>query len=112
MPVNLLHGDLHAVIVWYAALFSGVFDSESRFVNLSEWPRLTTGSRPLFARSPRAYVNSWMFTLFVGGPDSIEVGFGRPPSDPPWLRFSARGPCVRRQVASMPLVNGSFPSAV
>src|SRR5690348_10824367 len=110
MPVNSLQGDLHAVIVWYAAWSGGVPLTESRFVNFNEWPRLTTGSRPLFERSPRPYVKSLMFTLFVGGPDSIEFGFGSPTGVPPWLRFSGRWPCVRIPLVSTPLVNGSLPS--
>src|SRR4051812_1204560 len=97
MPVDLLHGALHAVIVWYAAWFNGVFDCESRFVNLSDLPRFTAGGRPFLPadeRSPRPYVKSLMFTLLVGGPASNEVGFGRPNGEPPWLLFSARCPCV------------------
>ena len=54
-----------------------------------------------------------MFTLFVGGPLSIEVGSGRPLSfEPPWLSFSCRCPCVSRPVASTPSVNGSFASGL
>src|SRR3954454_16845838 len=113
MPVDLLQGDLHAVIVWYAAWLSGVSDCESRFVNSSACPRFKTGGRPFLPadeRSPRPYVKSSMFTLFVGGPASSDVGFGRPNGVPPWLLFSARWPCVSSPFGSTPWVNGSFPS--
>src|SRR3954451_2020494 len=114
MPVVRLQGDLQAVIVWYFDSRSGVSGSESRFTKLIEWPRLTIGGRPLrpvSPRSPRPYVKSEMFTVFVGGPASIEVGSGRPLSfEPPWLLFSGRWPWVSRPVASTPSVNGSLPS--
>src|SRR5436305_15224673 len=52
-----------------------------------------------------------MFTLFVGGPERSEPGFGRPLScEPPWFRFSGRCPWVRMPLVSTPLVNGSLPS--
>src|SRR6476620_7853124 len=99
MPVVRLQGDLHAVIVWYLAVRTGPPGSESRFVNLIDLPRFTTGGRPLLpvsARSPRPYTKSLMFTFFVGGPLSIDVGSGSPLSfEPPWLSCSGRWPCLR-----------------
>src|ERR1700712_5193538 len=105
MPVDAVHGALHAVIecqtFWSLA---------SKLSKVIVWPSVTVGTLPLAARSPTPYSKLPIGTVVASGPDAASRASANVVvALPPWLWFSGRGPWVSTPFWSTGPENGSLP---
>src|SRR3954452_14979657 len=105
MPVDPVHGALHAVIECHT-FWSGA----SKLSNVMLWPSVTVGTFPLAVRSPAPYSKLPIGIVVASGPDAASLASANCVEGwPPWLSFSGRCPCVSTPFWSIVFENGSLP---